>query len=112
MTVDVNPVTVTVTDPSVVAQAVTAIKLLVGTASGGPYTAATATVPLSSLTAGAAGTYSCPFASVTFSPALSPFTTYFMVAEADNSAGVSGNSPEVSFSLVSVPSAPSGLALS
>lgn len=112
MTAEVNPTTITVTDPNVVAQAVVAIKLLVGTTSGGPYTAATATVPVSSFTAGAAGAYSCPFASVTFSPALEPFTTYYMVAEADNSAGVSGNSPEVSFSLVSVPSAPTGLALS
>lgn len=107
----VNPKTITVTDASVAAQSVSSFVLSVGTATGGPYTAATATVPVASFTAEANGAYSIAMANVAFTPPLSSFTTYFMVAEADNSAGASGGSPEVSFQIVSVPTAPTALAL-
>ncbi len=106
-----NPNTVTITDANVVAQGVTAFKVLVGTASGGPYTTSSATVNVSALTAGANGVYTCPFSALTFSPALSPFTAYYAVCEAENSSGASGGSPEASFQIETVPSAPSGFAL-
>lgn len=108
----VNPTTVTVDDAVLASQEVTQVQFLVGTATGGPYSTSKATVPVSSLTAGTGGAYTVPFASLSFSPALQAFTTYFMVVEADNAQGASGNSPEVSFSLAGTPSAPTGLALS
>ena len=107
----VNPQSFTVTDTVVAAQGVTQFDLVVGTTSGGPYTASKATVLVSSLTAGANGTYVGVFSALSFSPALSPFTTYFMVAEAQNSSGTSGGSPEASFQIETAPTAPTGLAL-
>ena len=112
MSIVVNPVKISITDPNVTLENVTSFTILVGTVSGGPYTTSSASVPLSSLTPGANGLETEPFSALTFSPALKPFTTYFCVAEAVNAQGVSGNSPEVSFSLASVPSAPTALSFS
>lgn len=105
-----NPSTVTITDTSAASQSVTSYKVLVGTATGGPYTTSSASVSLASMTDNA-GVYTTPFASLAFSPALANFTNYFAVVEAVNAQGASGNSPEVSFSLVSVPSAPTAFAM-
>lgn len=102
-----NPTTVNITDAEVVAQGVTDFKVLVGTASGGPYTLSSAQVNVSAMTLNGS-VYSAPFASLTFSPALSPFVTYFAVAEAQNSSGTSGGSPEASFQNLAAPSAPTG----
>ena len=110
MTAVVNPNTINITDANVVAQGVTDFKVLVGTASGGPYTTSSAKVNVSAMTQNA-GVYSCPFSALTFSPALSSFTTYFAVAEAENAQGASGGSPEASFSLASAPSAPTSFSL-
>lgn len=106
-----NPVTVEITDASVVAQGVTDFKILVGTTTGGPYTTSSATVNVSAMTLGANGMYSCPFSALAFSPALNPFTAYFSVVEAQNAQGVSGNSPEASFQTATAPSAPTGFVL-
>jgi len=107
----INPKTFAIGDPNVVAEGDTAFVLKVGTVSGGPYTASSATVLISSLTNGS-GTYTGSWSSLSFSPALNPFTTYFMVAEAQNAQGVSGNSPEASFSLATAPAAPTALVIS
>ena len=107
----INPKTFAIGDPNVVAEGDTAFVLKVGTVSGGPYTASSATVPIGSLTA-SNGTYTGNWLNLSFSPALNPFTTYFMVAEAQNAQGVSGNSPEASFSLATAPAAPTSLVLS
>ena len=107
----INPKTFAIGDPNVVAEGDTAFVLKVGTVSGGPYTASSATAQISSLTNGS-GVYTGNWGQLTFSPALSPFTTYFMVAEAQNAQGVSGNSPEASFSLATAPAAPTSLVLS
>jgi hypothetical protein len=111
MTVVVNPKTVVVTDNNVAIEGDTAFVLKLGTVSGGPYTASSATVPIAGLPV-AGGAYSVSWGSITWAPALNPFTTYFMVAEAQNAQGVSGNSPEASFSLAAAPLPPIGLAIS
>jgi hypothetical protein len=111
MTVVVNPKTVVVTDNLVATEGDTAFVLNVGTVSGGPYTASSATVPIAGLPV-AGGAYSAAWSAITWAPALKPFTTYFMVAEAQNAQGVSGNSPEASFSLATAPAPPTALVLS
>jgi uncharacterized membrane protein len=111
MTVVVNPKSFSVGDANVAAEGVTSFKMLVGTATGGPYTVSSASVPVSSLTLNGS-VYTGNWSLLNFSPALSPFVTYFAVAEAVNAEGASGNSPEASFSLETAPSAPTSLALS
>ena len=106
-----NPKTVVVTDNLVTTEGDTAFVLKVGTVSGGPYTASSATVQISGL-AVSNGAYTANWSAITWAPALNPFTTYFMVAEAQNAQGVSGNSPEASFSLATAPAAPTSLVLS
>jgi len=106
----INPKTFAIGDPNVVAEGDTAFLMKVGTATGGPYTVSSAAVQISSLTLN--GTvYTGQWASLAFSPALSPFTTYFVVAEAQNAQGVSGGSPEASFSIATAPAAPTSLTL-
>lgn len=105
MALVLNPKTFTITDANVAAQEVTSFTVLVGTTTGGPYTTSTASAPLATLTV-SGSTYAAAYTSLTFSPALSEGVTYFAVVEAVNAAGVSGNSPEVSFSLLAAPSAP------
>lgn len=111
MAATINPTTITVTDASASAQQVTSFKILVGTVSGGPYSASAATIPTSSFSASGSNLV-CPFSAATFSPALNPDTTYFAVCEAVNAAGSSGNSPEASFFLEPAPSSPTALAFS
>ena len=105
MTVVVNPKGFQITDAAAAAQGVTSFNVLVGTATGGPYTASSASVALSALTL-ASGVYSGTWSELTYSPALAPFTIYFAVAEAVNAEGVSGNSPEATFQIETAPSAP------
>lgn len=110
MTAVVNPQTVTIGDPSISAQNVTSFKVLVGTATGGPYTTSVGTLPNSALTDSATGATG-PFSAITFSPALQSFTTYFAVCEAVNAQGASGNSPEVEFLLETAPTAPTSFGM-
>jgi hypothetical protein len=100
-----DPTTITIGDANIAAQSVTSFKILVGTTTGGPYTTSTGTLPNSALTDSATGATG-PFSAVTFSPALSPNVTYFMVCEAVNASGASGNSPEVEVEVLSAPSTP------
>ena len=109
MTAVVNPNTINITDANAVAQGVTDFKVLVGTSSGGPYTASSAKVNVSAMTLNGS-VYSCPFSVLTFSPALQSFTTYFAVVEAENSIGASGVDPvEASFQIETAPSAPTAI---
>lgn len=109
MTAVVNPNTVNITDANVVAQGVTDFKVLVGTASGGPYTASSAKVNVSAMTNNS-GVYSCPFSALVFSPALANFTTYFVVVEAENAQGASGVDPvEASFQIETAPTPPTAI---
>jgi len=107
----INPKTVVVTDNLVATEGDVTFVLKVGTVSGWPYTASSATVPIAGLTV-SNGAYTINWPAITWAPALSSFTTYFMVAEAQNAEGVSGNSPEASFSLATAPAAPTSLVLS
>lgn len=106
-----NPTTVSVTDTAAATQAVTSYRIMVATTTGGPYSASSAIIPLSSMT-NTAGIYTIPFASVAFSPALVDFQNYFAVVEAINSSGTSGGSPEASFQIVSAPQAPTAFSFS
>ena len=106
----VNPKSLSITDTAAAAETVTSFNVLVGTASGGPYTTSSASVALSALT-DVSGVYSGAWSLLSFSPALSHNVTYFAVCQADNAGGASGNSPEVSFSLVAAPSAPTAFGL-
>jgi len=108
MSVIVNPTTLSITDTSAASQGVVDFKLLLGTTTGGPYNVSSATVNVSAMTNNS-GVYTCPFSSLTFSPALQSFTNYFAVAEAQNGQGVSGGSPEASFQIETAPSAPTAL---
>lgn len=110
-TIVTNPKTITIGDASISAQLVTSFNVLVGTVSGGPYTALTGSLPNSSLTDSPTGA-SGPFADITWSTAPANFTDYYLVVQAVNAQGASGNSPEVGFSLVTAPSAPTSLVLS
>jgi hypothetical protein len=111
MAATINPSTISINDPVAATQGVTSFKLLVGTASGGPYTTSSAVIPVSAFTLNN-GVYSCAFSAASFSPALSPFTVYFAVSEATSASGTSGGSPEASFQLETAPSAPTLLAFS
>jgi hypothetical protein len=110
MAVVVNPKSFSIGDAAAVSQGVTGFNVLVGTASGGPYTVSSASVALSALSNGS-GTFTGNWTLLSFSPALANFTTYYSVAEAVNAQGASGNSPEVSFSLAAAPSAPTSFTL-
>lgn len=110
MSVTVNPKGFSITDAAAAAQNVTSFNVMVGTATGGPYTAATASVALSALTL-ANGVYTGTWSELTFAPALSSFTNYFAVVEAVNAQGVSGPSPEVEFQVETVPTAPTAFTL-
>ena len=104
-----NPSTITIVDANAAAQSVTAFKMLVGVTTGGPYSTSAASIPLSSFT-NSSGSYSCPWATATFSPALTA-GNYFAVTEAVNAVGSSTNSPEAAFTLESAPSPPTGFSL-
>ena len=108
MTATVNPVNMNVGDTSAAAQGVTAFKVLLGTQSGGPYTAAATSVALSAMTDNA-GVYTVAMAALTWNPPLQNGVTYFAVCEAENAGGLSPNSPEASFQMVSAPTAPTSL---
>lgn len=104
-----NPTGFTITDTAAQAQNVTAITIMVGTASGGPYTHS---YPITGaeLSAGlASGTFTGTLASIGETLGAG---TYFAVCTATNAAGTSGVSPEASFQVLSVPSAPTNLAFS
>ena len=103
--------TVKIGDMNVVAESITAFKIRVGTAAGGPYTTSVATVPLASMTSNN-NVYMIDLASVTFTPPLQNGVTYFAVAEADNAGGESPNSPETSFQIVPAPTAPISFSIS
>lgn len=107
----INPKTITIGDASISAQSVTSFNVLVGTVSGGPYTTLSGTLPNASLTDSATGA-SGPFADIAWG-ATPPanFTTYYLVVQAVNAQGASGDSPEVGFLLATAPSAPTSLAL-
>jgi hypothetical protein len=104
----VNPQSFTVTDANAAAEAVTTFSVLVGTTPGGPYATSKATIPLNTMT-NAGGAYTAPFSALTFNPALSQFTTYYAVSQAVNAQGSSGNSPEASFQIEALPTAPTAL---
>jgi hypothetical protein len=110
-TVITNPTVVTVGDASISAQSVTSFRVLAGTVTGGPYTSLVGTVPNSSLTDSATGATG-PFADITWTPAPTPFVTYFCVVESVNAQGDSVNSPEAAFLLDTAPSAPVSLVFS
>jgi hypothetical protein len=104
----VNPNTFTVSDPVASAQSVTGVTILVGTVSGGPYPNV---YPLTAaeISAGlASGTFTGTLASI---GETLPSGTYFAVATATNAIGTSGNSPEVTFQVLTAPSAPVSLVL-
>jgi hypothetical protein len=111
MTTVINPKQFQIGDSLVSTEGDTAFVLQVGTTTGGPYTASSATVLISSLSL-ANNVYTGNWSSLTWAPALKPFTTYFLVAEAQNAIGVSGGSPEQSFSLATAPAPPTSLVLS
>lgn len=104
-----NPTTATITDPTAAADGVTGIAIHVGTATGGPYptvfqlTAAEVSAGLAS------GNFTATLASIGDNLGSG---TYFAVATATNATGVSGNSPEASFQVQKVPSAPTVLSFS
>lgn len=110
MTVAINPKGFQITDAAAASQGVTSFTVSVGTATGGPYTASSASVALSALTL-SSGVYSGTWGQLAFSPALSPFVTYFAVVDAVNAIGGSGNSPEASFSIEVAPSAPTSFTI-
>jgi hypothetical protein len=105
-----NPNTITITDAKVITDAITSFVVKAATVSGGPYTASQVSLPLSSLTVNAGvATGPLPPAAL-WTPPLSN-GTYFIVAEAVNAAGVSGNSPEATFQELALPSAPTALSV-
>jgi hypothetical protein len=108
MSAVVNPTNMNVADANAAANGVTAFKVSLGTASGGPYTGPVATVPVASMTNNGS-VYTVPMAQVTWNPALTNGVTYFGVAEAVNAGGASPPSPEASFQMVSLPTAPTAL---
>ena len=108
MSAVVNPTNMNVGDATATANGVTAFKASLGTASGGPYTGPTATVPLTAMVDNG-GVWTVPMAQVTWNPSLSNGVTYFGVSEAVNAGGASPPSPEASFQMVSLPSAPTSL---
>lgn len=106
--VTINPTTMNVGDAQAAAEGVTAFKVSLGTQSGGPYTAHTGSAPIAGLTPNN-GVYAVPMSSIVWDSALSNGVEYFAVVQAENSGGTSGNSPEATFSLVVVPTAPASL---
>lgn len=108
MTVPVNPASFTITDAVASAQSVTGVTINVGTATGGPYTHS---YPLTAaeVTAGlTAGSFTGTLASI--GEALGA-GTYYAVATATNAAGTSGNSPEVEFIVLAVPTPPTAFSV-
>lgn len=103
----VNPNFMNVGDASAVADGVTEFDVMVGTQTGGPYTASTATAPIGQMTDNA-GIWTIAFNKLTFNPAL-PNGTFFAVAVAKSPGGTSGNSPEASFQVAGTPTAPTSL---
>lgn len=105
----VNPKSFDIIDAAAQSEGVTAITLMVGTVSGGPYpnvypiTGAELAAGLSS------GNFQGTLASIgeTLGPG-----TYFAVATATNAGGTSGFSPEATFQVVAPPTAPTGLSFS
>ena len=104
MAVVLNPTTFNITDTLASVQSITGLKILVGTVSGGPYTAGTFNLTAAEVSAGlASGNFTGTLASI--GENLGP-GTYFAVAEAVNTAGTSANSPEVSIQVLAAPTAP------
>ena len=106
----INPAQFHIGDSLVSTEGDTAFLVKVGTTTGGPYTVSSASVAISALTL-SGSVYTGNWSQLTFSPALNPFTTYFAVAETQNAQGVSGGSPEASFSIATAPAAPTSLTL-
>lgn len=101
-----NPTTFTIVDPTLAADSVTGFRLLFGQVSGGPYPLSSTDDALSSLTTNADGSVTGKF--VDLNTKLAP-GTWFAVSEAKNTAGYSGNSPEISFVIdAPVPNPPTG----
>lgn len=105
-----NPTSFTVTDTQAQAQGVSAITITVGVAAGGPYTTGSYPITAAELSAGlASGNFTGTLASIGETLASG---TYFAVCTATNAAGVSGNSPEVEFQVLKVPTPPTAFVLS
>lgn len=103
----INPITFTITDPTITADNVTGFKVLFGQTTGGPYPLS-ANVPTADINA-AAGTVSGTIASL--NTQLAP-GNWFAVAEAVNLGGSSPNSPEAAFEIIPpLPKAPTAFTL-
>lgn len=104
----VNPTTFTITDPTFVTDEVTGMKLLFGSATGGPYPTSV-NVPASDITAEVGGVVTGKIADLHLTL---PGGIYYAVAEAVNSAGVSGNSPEYGpIQILPLPAAPTSFTM-
>lgn len=107
-----NPTNFTIVDPVASTQGVTGMKIMVGTASGGPYLFNMYNLTAAEIAAGIAsgtGTFTGSLASV--GENLAP-GTYYMVAAAVNATGTGGNSPEVALTVQAVPSPPTSFSVS
>lgn len=105
-----NPTGFTITDAVAAAQQVTGVTIIVGVATGGPYTAGTFPLTAAEVAAGLAanGVFTGTLASIGENL---PPGTYFAVATATNAAGVSKDSPEIEFTVLAAPTAPTGFSV-
>jgi hypothetical protein len=103
-----NPTTFTITDANAKAEGVTAVTILVGGTTGGPYPNSFP-ITAAELTAGLpTGNFTGTLASIGETLGAG---TYFAVATATNATGVSAHSPEVTFQILALPSAPTAFSL-
>jgi hypothetical protein len=104
----VNPTTFTVTDPTFATDAVTGMRLLFGSATGGPYPTVV-NVPASDIAEVTGGVVTGKVADLHLTL---PGGIYYVVAQAVNGAGVSGNSPEYGpIQILPLPAAPTSFTM-
>jgi hypothetical protein len=104
----VNPTTFSVTDPAFVADEVTGMRLLFGSATGGPYPTVV-NVPAGDIAAEVNGVVTGKIADLHLTL---PGGIYYVVAQAVNVAGVSGYSPESGpIQILPLPAAPTSFTM-